>query len=109
MLGLHVLARRTSLVLDALDWKLVAGVFVALSTWARWVAIDRTGVGIVLALGACSRSKEPAVSETTPPSQPAGKTVFDTQLKALDKAKAVNDTVMDAAQRQRAEEEFQAK
>jgi len=50
-------------------------------------------VGIVLALGACSRSKEPAVSETTPPSQPAGKTVFDTQLKALDKAKAVQGVV----------------
>jgi len=48
-------------------------------------------VGIVLALAACS--KEPAVSETTPPSQPAGKTVFDTQLKALDKAKAVQGVV----------------
>jgi drug/metabolite transporter (DMT)-like permease len=43
-----------SLVLDALDWKLVAGMFVALSTWARWVAIDKTGVGIVLALGLMS-------------------------------------------------------
>lgn len=50
-------------------------------------------VGIVLALGACSRSKEPAVSETTPPAQPAGKTVFDTQIKALDKAKAVQGVV----------------
>ena len=49
--------------------------------------------GIAFALGACSRSKEPAVSETTPPSQPAGKTVFDTQLKALDKAKAVQGVV----------------
>jgi len=50
-------------------------------------------VGIVFALGACSRSKEPAVSETTPPTRPAEKTVFDTQLKALDKAKAVQGVV----------------
>lgn len=50
-------------------------------------------IGIVFALAACSRSKEPAVSETTPPSQPAGKTVFDTQIKALDKAKAVQGVV----------------
>jgi hypothetical protein len=48
---------------------------------------------LALALAACSRSKEPAVSETTPPPQPAGKTVFDTQLKALDKAKAVQGVV----------------
>ena len=46
---------------------------------------------LALALAACS--KEPAVSETTPPAQPAGKTVFDTQLKALDKAKAVQGVV----------------
>jgi hypothetical protein len=50
-------------------------------------------VGIVFTLGACSRSKEPAVSETTPPTRPAEKTVFDTQLKALDKAKAVQGVV----------------
>ena len=35
--------------------------------------------------------------------------IYDTQRQALDKAKAVNDTVMDSAQRQRAEEESQAK
>jgi hypothetical protein len=35
--------------------------------------------------------------------------IYDTQRQALDKAKAVNDTVMDAAQRQRSEEESQAK
>jgi hypothetical protein len=35
--------------------------------------------------------------------------IYDTQRQALDKAKGVDDTVMDAAQRQRAEEEAQAK
>ena len=35
--------------------------------------------------------------------------IYDTQRQALDKAKAVNDTVIDSAQRQRAEEESQAK
>jgi hypothetical protein len=35
--------------------------------------------------------------------------IFDTQRQALDKAKDVNDTVMDAAQRQRSEEDAQAK
>jgi hypothetical protein len=38
----------------ALALKLAAGVFVALSTWGRWVALDLTGVGIVLALGLMS-------------------------------------------------------
>ena len=35
--------------------------------------------------------------------------IYDTQRQALEKAKGVDDTVMDAAQRQRAEEEAQAK
>ena len=35
--------------------------------------------------------------------------IYDTQRRALEKAKSVDDTVMDAAQRQRAEEEAQAK
>lgn len=35
--------------------------------------------------------------------------IYDTQRQALDKAKGVNDTVMDAAQRQSSEEEAQAK
>lgn len=35
--------------------------------------------------------------------------IYDTQRQALDKAKGVNDAVMDAAQQQRAEEEAQAK
>jgi drug/metabolite transporter (DMT)-like permease len=46
--------RGEPLVLDAFSFKLLAGVFVALSTWGRWVALDLTGVGIVLALGLMS-------------------------------------------------------
>jgi drug/metabolite transporter (DMT)-like permease len=38
----------------ALSFKLAAGVFVALSTWARWVALDSTSIGVVLALGLLS-------------------------------------------------------
>jgi drug/metabolite transporter (DMT)-like permease len=45
---------RAPLVWDALTFKLLAGVFVALSTWGRWVALDLTAVGIVLALGLMS-------------------------------------------------------
>jgi hypothetical protein len=46
-----------------------------------------------LALGACSSSKPPdesAAAQTPPPAQ---KTVFDTQFKALQKAKDVQKTV----------------
>jgi bacterial/archaeal transporter family protein len=39
---------------DALSFKLVAGVFVALSTWARWLSLDYSAVGVVLALGLLS-------------------------------------------------------
>jgi transporter family protein len=39
---------------DALSFKLVAGVFVALSTWARWLSLDYSAIGIVLALGLLS-------------------------------------------------------
>ena len=47
------------------------------------------------ALGGCSKSRAPAEAETPPPAQaqPAQKTVFDTQLKALQKAKDVQKTV----------------
>jgi drug/metabolite transporter (DMT)-like permease len=38
----------------ALTLKLTAGVLVALSTWGRWVALERTAVGTVLALGLLS-------------------------------------------------------
>jgi hypothetical protein len=46
-----------------------------------------------LALAACSSSKAPAEAEAPPPPQPAQKTVFDTQFKALQKAKDVQKTV----------------
>ena len=51
--------RRVSLlhepvVWDALSFKVLAGVFVALSTWGRWIALDETGIGVVLALGLLS-------------------------------------------------------
>jgi uncharacterized membrane protein len=42
------------IALDALSFKLLAGVFVALSTWARWLALDSTTIGVVLALGLLS-------------------------------------------------------
>ena len=38
----------------ALGFKLVAGVMVGLSVWARWVSLDSTAVGVVLALGLLS-------------------------------------------------------
>ena len=38
----------------ALPLKLAAGVLVAVSTWGRWVALERTAVGTVLALGLMS-------------------------------------------------------
>ena len=48
---------------------------------------------LVLALGACSGKKaaDPDVAPSPPP--PPQKTVFDTQLKALDRAKAVQGVV----------------
>ena len=45
-----------------------------------------------LALAACSRDKAPAETAAAPPPPPQ-KTVFDTQLKALQKAKDVQKTV----------------
>jgi drug/metabolite transporter (DMT)-like permease len=39
---------------DALGFKLAAGVFVALSTWARWLSLDYSAVGVVLALSLLS-------------------------------------------------------
>ena len=39
---------------DALSFKLAAGIFVALSTWARWLSLDYSAVGVVLALGLLS-------------------------------------------------------
>jgi drug/metabolite transporter, DME family len=39
---------------DAPWLKILAGVLVALSTWGRWIALDRTSIGAVLALGLLS-------------------------------------------------------
>jgi drug/metabolite transporter (DMT)-like permease len=39
---------------DALALKLVAGVMVGFSVWARWVSLDSTGIAVVLALGLLS-------------------------------------------------------
>jgi hypothetical protein len=50
-------------------------------------------VTLAFALAACSRSKAPEVAAAQSAPQPAEKTVFDTQLKALDKAKAVQGVV----------------
>ncbi len=50
----RVRLRRGALAREALTFKLAAGAFVALSTWGRWVALDRTTVAVVLALGLMS-------------------------------------------------------
>jgi drug/metabolite transporter (DMT)-like permease len=39
---------------DAFSFKLLAGVLVGLSTWARWVALEFSAIGVVLALGLLS-------------------------------------------------------
>jgi len=54
---------------------------------------------LVLALGACGSSNKPADTAQTaaPPPQP---TVIDPQLKALEKAKAVQDVVDKNAKKQ---------
>ena len=36
---------------DALNWQILAGIFVGLSTWARWVALDKAEVAVVIAIG----------------------------------------------------------
>ena len=38
----------------ALAFKLLAGVMVGLSVWARWAALDYTAIAVVLALGLLS-------------------------------------------------------
>jgi drug/metabolite transporter (DMT)-like permease len=39
---------------DALAFKVLAGVMVGISVWARWVSLDHTAVAVVLALGLLS-------------------------------------------------------
>jgi uncharacterized membrane protein len=43
--------RQGSIRLDAWLSQLVAGTFVGLSTWARWIALDMAPVAVVLTLG----------------------------------------------------------
>ena len=51
-------------------------------------------IGLALALAACSSSKPPVQAETAPAAPPPpGKTVYDAQFKALQKAKDVQKTV----------------
>jgi len=57
--------------------------------------------GVMLA--ACGAQPEPAANTGSQTR------IFDTQRSALDKAKAVNETVMQADQARRAQEEAQAK
>ena len=54
LLPLRPRADRSPVRLDALGFKLVAGVFVALSTWARWLSLDYSAVGVVLGLSLLS-------------------------------------------------------
>ena len=55
VLALAARHRRQVGVLGDAPWlKVLAGVLVALSTWGRWVALERTTVGTVLALGLMS-------------------------------------------------------
>ena len=48
---------------------------------------------VALALVSCSRNRDPVDSEAALAKQPAQKTVYDTQLRALQKAKDVQQTV----------------
>lgn len=57
--GLLILARRrrgvrTSAPRQAVNWKIAAGVLVALATWTRWYALSRASVAAVLSLGLLS-------------------------------------------------------
>jgi uncharacterized membrane protein len=54
--GLTLLFRRGQLMQgpltkDAIFFQLLASIFVGLSTWTRWIALDKAAVGVVLALG----------------------------------------------------------
>lgn len=54
--GLTLLFRRNQLIRapltgDAIVFQLAASIFVGMSTWTRWIALDMAPVGVVLALG----------------------------------------------------------
>ncbi len=50
----HLKSRLGPVPMDAFSYKLLAGVLVGLSTWARWIALDLTAVATVLALSLVS-------------------------------------------------------
>lgn len=52
--GRSLTAPLAPLTTDALVFKLIAGLLVGLSTWARWIALDLTSVALVLALSLVS-------------------------------------------------------
>ena len=54
----------------------------------HWIAITTS-----LLLAACGGANKPAETAASAPPPPPQKTVIDTQLKALEKAKAVQDVV----------------
>ena len=56
-------------------------------------AVAAAIAAFAIALAGCSRSKAPAEAEVAPSPPPPQKTVIDTQLKALQKAKDVQKTV----------------
>jgi uncharacterized membrane protein len=54
--GITLLSRRNQLLQgpltnDAIVSQVTASVFVGLSTWLRWIALDKAPLGVVLALG----------------------------------------------------------
>ena len=66
--GLVLLFRRDNVhqgpvPMEAWFYQLAAAIFVGLSTWMRWIALDMTAVGVVLALG---RLNVPVVILLTP-------------------------------------------
>jgi uncharacterized membrane protein len=66
--GITLLFRRNQIqqgpiTRDALWFQLAASVFVGISTWTRWIALDMAPVGVVLALG---RLNVPVVLLLTP-------------------------------------------
>ena len=54
LLAVRGRATRREIHWTSLWFKLAAGVFVALSTWLRWLALDYTEIAVVLALGLLS-------------------------------------------------------
>lgn len=47
----HTRIKQAPLTRDAIVFQLLASFFVGISTWTRWIALDKAPVGVVLALG----------------------------------------------------------